>query len=678
MPHNILFVDDEAHWGPALQARLGKAYALHHINTLNSVRRALKENTYRLVLTNWNLEPARGFLDNLGAVVVSQMLQEHPLIPCVVFTASPLHAQIQATFPAVLVIAKQTENISELVDVVQRVTEAGESPLFIRIARELALTSYQLISLMSHPEIIQAIEQILAQNPGLGKIEAFDLARRSLNLDNAVGKAAVKARRLTLVRESQQRQVLFEKEQALLRVLGESGEYSIQPLSDEEVQMAKRNKEALWEVQAKLGKLAPVTQDTVDIDIKQHKKSTKLSIEQEQPSSEPHLMEKGSHAALIHKQAKLSVVDRNQLSQELRKLPAWKQGLSGERSVLSSAGVPEDWIDELHFTGTPATDARNVISQLENLGHLVDMRTHYALGALIDHIRKQAIDIEGKAFLSYLIIQYQLITDLDYLEQLNTAYALLHVPISNELMEMGWQTQLPLSPWLGPDTPTTLEAIWSKKTHFLDAVFLEKGAAVARTVCRIEDKAGSALGTGFSVGLDLVLTCHHVLPTDQDAIMARVRFDYRLDKFGNQRVGEMFVVKQAVCRSETENLDFVLLRLDGKPGSKEDIGYLKPTAKTLKRGTSAFIIQHPLGDSQKVVLQDNWITYVSEDHRRVQYITNTEHGSSGSPVCDENWDVVALHHSRAPLPSSPVTAKIRGNEGIPMTAILAEIGSYLP
>ena len=105
---------------------------------------------------------------------------------------------------------------------------------------------------------------------------------------------------------------------------------------------------------------------------------------------------------------------------------------------------------------------------------------------------------------------------------------------------------------------------------------------------------------------------------------------------------------------------------------------MKPKAKTLRRGTSAFIIQHPLGDAQKVVLQDNWITYVSEDHRRVQYLTNTEHGSSRSPVCDENWDVVALHHSWAPLPSSPMTAKIRGNEGIPMTVILTEISDYLP
>ena len=33
---------------------------------------------------------------------------------------------------------------------------------------------------------------------------------------------------------------------------------------------------------------------------------------------------------------------------------------------------------------------------------------------------------------------------------------------------------------------------------------------------------------------------------------------------------------------------------------------------------------------------------VTSDH--VQYLTDTLPGSSGSPVCNEFWEVVALHH----------------------------------
>ncbi len=91
-------------------------------------------------------------------------------------------------------------------------------------------------------------------------------------------------------------------------------------------------------------------------------------------------------------------------------------------------------------------------------------------------------------------------------------------------------------------------------------------------------------------------------------------------------------------------LDYVMLEVDDSPGEHEEIGYMRPVPKTLATVQPAFIIQHPCGDPQKVVLQDNWITYVAPDHRRVQYLTNTEHGSSGSPVCNENWEVVALHH----------------------------------
>jgi V8-like Glu-specific endopeptidase len=35
----------------------------------------------------------------------------------------------------------------------------------------------------------------------------------------------------------------------------------------------------------------------------------------------------------------------------------------------------------------------------------------------------------------------------------------------------------------------------------------------------------------------------------------------------------------------------------------------------------------------------------SVDNGKVQYMTDTQEGSSGSPVFNSNWEVVALHHS---------------------------------
>ena len=55
------------------------------------------------------------------------------------------------------------------------------------------------------------------------------------------------------------------------------------------------------------------------------------------------------------------------------------------------------------------------------------------------------------------------------------------------------------------------------------------------------------------------------------------------------------------------------------------------------------IIQHPRGRPKEVALQDNRVVKV--DHVVVHYSCDTEPGSSGSPVFDNQWRLVALHHA---------------------------------
>ena len=68
---------------------------------------------------------------------------------------------------------------------------------------------------------------------------------------------------------------------------------------------------------------------------------------------------------------------------------------------------------------------------------------------------------------------------------------------------------------------------------------------------------------------------------------------------------------------------------------------------------------------------------------RVHYYADTNHGSSGSPVFNRLWEVIALHHSGGPYPPESVTRKTENdvlyafNEGIPMKAILAEFKTRL-
>jgi endonuclease G len=81
----------------------------------------------------------------------------------------------------------------------------------------------------------------------------------------------------------------------------------------------------------------------------------------------------------------------------------------------------------------------------------------------------------------------------------------------------------------------------------------------------------------------------------------------------------------------------------------------------------------------KVVMTQNYVAGDMTD-TRVRYVADTMHGSSGSPVFNRNWEIVALHHSGRPHPPESVAelgkrwwkGKFRVNEGVPVRAILAD------
>ena len=63
----------------------------------------------------------------------------------------------------------------------------------------------------------------------------------------------------------------------------------------------------------------------------------------------------------------------------------------------------------------------------------------------------------------------------------------------------------------------------------------------------------------------------------------------------------------------------------------------------LEQDQRVAIIQHPGGFLKKISMQNNFVA--DADDRLVQYYTSTQAGSSGSPVFDDDFAVVAIHHS---------------------------------
>lgn len=225
-------------------------------------------------------------------------------------------------------------------------------------------------------------------------------------------------------------------------------------------------------------------------------------------------------------------------------------------------------------------------------------------------------------------------------------------------------------------------------------------------VCRVEIK-GQAKGTGFLVGPDLLLTNWHVVNKLKDQPQAFgpsdvvLRFDYKrmadgveLNKGKEYRLvttGDDWLVDHSPwspvdlesdpksrlpCTDDTDELDFALLRIAGSPGNDplgENImpgsparGFvaIPPAAHAFAVDTPLFIVQHPAGAPLKLQLDTKAVIGLNGNGTRVRYKTNTEGGSSGSPVFDQNWNLVALHHSGDPDSILPTF-----NEGIPIRLI---------
>ena len=76
------------------------------------------------------------------------------------------------------------------------------------------------------------------------------------------------------------------------------------------------------------------------------------------------------------------------------------------------------------------------------------------------------------------------------------------------------------------------------------------------------------------------------------------------------------------------------------------------------------------GNPLKLAVDTDAVLGTNAAGNRVRYATNTDHGSSGSPVFDIDWKLVALHHLGDPAVSS-MPAKY--NQGIPIAKIRARL-----
>ncbi len=191
-----------------------------------------------------------------------------------------------------------------------------------------------------------------------------------------------------------------------------------------------------------------------------------------------------------------------------------------------------------------------------------------------------------------------------------------------------------------------LEKLVRRRIPMLDATNMrQQMMRVEGRMCLIEHKTltgkGEAIGSGFLVGPDTVLTNYHVV------------YDYL-----------------AEGKAKHLQVRFDALMREDRVREPDEGGWLEipQPAPMLEAGTPLIIYQYPGGRQLMMAIDTEAVIGTVWDGLRLRYRNNTEPGSSGSPVFNFNWQLVALHHA-----GEPVEGVATYNQGIPT----AKIRQYL-
>ena len=186
--------------------------------------------------------------------------------------------------------------------------------------------------------------------------------------------------------------------------------------------------------------------------------------------------------------------------------------------------------------------------------------------------------------------------------------------------------------------------------------FLGCGLAVSRPVGRVvtapsRGRPSEAVGTGALIGRSLFITNNHVIESADDAARMGVQFGYEFGDDGSDPVPQYCRFTPDRFFSTDVDLDFTVVAvadLNGAPPG-DTYGSLPLIEQTGKAVKAEFlnIIHHPGGDPKRISIRENQM--VAEDDMWLRYRSDARRGSSGAPVFNDQWEMVALHHGGVPV-----------------------------
>jgi endonuclease G len=194
-------------------------------------------------------------------------------------------------------------------------------------------------------------------------------------------------------------------------------------------------------------------------------------------------------------------------------------------------------------------------------------------------------------------------------------------------------------------------------------------------------------GTGWLLAPDLLMTNHHVVNARNDGENNAPLEDLKLqaqstvmqfDFNGKTMAGTTLAGSPELLAFDVP-LDYAVLRLPARVEGRAPLNLSDARVEvTNDTYASVNIIQHPLGGPKMVALRNNLV--YDSNYPKLRYFTDTEHGSSGSPVFSDEWKVVALHRAASFVESVQFQGRLTGwvNEGTQVAAILEQLKAQHP
>lgn len=381
--------------------------------------------------------------------------------------------------------------------------------------------------------------------------------------------------------------------------------------------------------------------------------------------------------------------DNDQLFEFIREETDFKLLVDASRAYKSEYEIDLASLKEMYRQLVEKGELKEVLDQLRaqaaNLSSS-DYRNSVAsiYAQLNSLIADKRMGVIGDEF--YTRRKNQIRASILYLiDQLDSEYEIKE--ILNKLK--GNKVELTSSTGLNVPDKSEFERIMGGRNDIMPIEWLFDAIEQARFVCKVELSNGES-GTGFLLKGGYLMTNHHVhckhfpqhktrcelecLQTLECAKNARIVLDYQVNK--ESRFYSLDPEKGYFVSKE---LDYAVVKVKDDPNYPlTQWGYATfETFVQPKKGELVNIIQHPKGDKKKIAMPDEVIA-IWKEKNYLFYTADTQKGSSGSPVFNQEWKVVALHHAgkqakQGGLEINAAGVRKESNRGILIGAILNDL-----